>query len=121
MDLCKACVLPNNAGLANASRLLSAGANVDFEDPGTEVTPLMLAAANGNVLVCDLLLKRGADVNQRSAMADAGTAIDGAMTCGHLQVGCASQAACSPPVTGVRLLPAPTRPLACLPTLLHFS
>ena len=66
--LYEACGRPNNAGLGEACRLLSAGANVDFMDAESKTTPLMWAAVHGNVLVCDLLLKRGADVNKRSAV-----------------------------------------------------
>jgi ankyrin repeat protein len=91
----EACRRPNNAGLGEACRLLSAGANVDFTDPAEPRTPLMLAAVRGNLLVCDLLIKRGADVNKRLAMPDAGTALNGAVVLGHLEVGCVGQWACS--------------------------
>ena len=45
-------------------KLLCSGANVDFSDKdGARCTPLMKAARNGNVRICRLLLKHGANVH----------------------------------------------------------
>ena len=46
--------------------LLLTGADVDFCDTWGE-TPLMIAARNGNIHLCKLLLKHGAKVNERNS------------------------------------------------------
>ena len=45
--------------------LLSKGANVNFpEQKGLEGTPLMYATSTGDLKLCELLIEKGADVNQ---------------------------------------------------------
>ena len=50
-------------------QLLLAGANVDFADAAGE-TPLMVSAKFGNMRMCKLLLKNGANVNARNHRKD---------------------------------------------------
>jgi ankyrin repeat protein len=51
------------AHIANARRLLRAGASVNLPDEDYGVTPLMLAAQIGDEGLVEMLLERGADVN----------------------------------------------------------
>lgn len=70
----------DKANLLYANKILSMNIHPDSPGPGGE-TPLMRAAAKGNVRIVDLLLRNGADFN---LMNDAGdTALEIALRAGH--------------------------------------
>ena len=99
-DLICACVLPLDAGLPRARRMLKAGAPIDwvspegFEWPGTSpqnpwhvpagAMPLITAATQGNLRVCELLLKKGALVDK--AAPGGITALHAASNYGHRDI-----------------------------------
>lgn len=62
--------------LAQVTKLIDSGADINAPDPGFGVTPLSLAATFGHDAVVQRLLERGADVKQ--ANRDGGTALHGA-------------------------------------------
>ena len=72
------------AGAVDATRaLLQRGAAVDHKD--TDLTALMMAAANGHSVVCATLLDAGADFNAKSTGARR-TALEYAVRGGHADV-----------------------------------
>lgn len=62
--------------LAQVTKLIDAGADINAPDPGFGVTPLSLSATFGHDAVVKLLLERGADVKRTNR--DGGTALHGA-------------------------------------------
>ena len=99
--LCVLCVLcvPDSAGAAaqteslsdavlygranDVRRLIAAGANVDETDP-TGMTPLMVAASQGETAIARLLMAAKADVN--AASEDGGTALMRAASANRVEV-----------------------------------
>ena len=81
MELIAACMLPNDRGLSKARRLLNAGVAVEpMDSRGT--TPLVAAAMSNSVRTCELLLKKGAEID-RAVPGFQGTALHGACAAGH--------------------------------------
>lgn len=78
LDLWKA----STAGdVAQVTKLIDAGADLNAQDPAFGVTPLSLAATFGRDAVVKLLLERGAEVKQTNR--DGGTALHGAAFLGR--------------------------------------
>ena len=63
---------------------LAKGADVHFKDKAFGITPLTSAALFGKSETAELLIKKGADVNQKNR--DGGTALHGAAFLGHADV-----------------------------------